>query len=230
MQQRQGGRRRQRPGRDHVQSRSIQQPAQDQGDAGRDQYSGHDGKDEVLDGVLRVLAGFLRTSGLEFAFNFGFDLDSLGSIDFSGNVNKYLKADQLTSPVSEVIDCNGFYGPNCDPQHELRATQRTTWNYEDLSISLLWRYLGSIERETAQQAATFEPFRQIGSYSYFDLFANYHITDGISVSLGVDNLLDRDAPVVGGEAASTSVNSGNTFPGYYDMLGRTYRASVSLKF
>ena len=173
---------------------------------------------------------YLRTSGLEFAFNFGFDLDSLGSIDFSGNVNKYLKADQLSSPVSEVIDCNGFYGPNCDPQHELRATQRTTWNYEDLSISLLWRYLGSIERETAFQEKTFEPFRQIGSYSYFDLFANYHITDGISVSLGVDNLLDRDAPVVGGEAGSTSVNSGNTFPGYYDMLGRTYRASVSLKF
>ena len=173
---------------------------------------------------------YLRTSGLEFAFNFGFDLDSFGSIDFSGNVNKYLKVEQLSSPVSEVIDCKGFYGTNCDPQHDLRATQRTTWNYEDLSISLLWRYLGSIERETAQQAATFEPFRQIGSYSYFDLFANYHITDGISVSLGVDNLLDRDAPVVGGEAGSTSVNSGNTFPGYYDMLGRTYRASVSLKF
>lgn len=173
---------------------------------------------------------YLRTSGVEVAFNFGFDLDSLGSLDFSGNINRYLEVEQLSSPVSEVIDCNGFYGANCDPQHELRATQRTTWNYEDLSVSLLWRYLGSIERETAQQAATFAPFREIGSYSYFDLFANYHITDSVSVSFGVDNLLDKQPPVVGGEAGSTAVNSGNTFPGYYDVLGRTYKASVSLKF
>ena len=173
---------------------------------------------------------YLRTRGIEMAFNFGFDLDSLGTLDFSGNVNKYLKVEQLSSSVSEVIDCNGFYGANCDPQHELRATQRTTWNYEDLSVSLFWRYLGSIERETKFQATTYEAFRSIPSYSYFDLFANYHVTDNVSVSFGVDNLLDKDAPVVGGEAASTSVNSGNTFPGYYDMLGRTYRASISLKF
>lgn len=173
---------------------------------------------------------YLRTSGLELAFNFGFDLNSFGSLDFSGNVNRYLEVESLSSSVSEVIDCKGVYGTNCSPQHDMRATQRTTWNYENLSVSLLWRYLGSIERETAQQAATFAPFREIGSYSYFDLFTNYHVTDNLTVSLGVDNLLDRDAPVVGGEAASTSVNSGNTFPGYYDMLGRTYRASVSLKF
>ncbi|WP_290617907.1 MULTISPECIES: TonB-dependent receptor domain-containing protein [unclassified Arsukibacterium] len=173
---------------------------------------------------------YLQTSGIEVAFNFGFDLDSYGSLDFSGNINKYLEVESLSSPVSEVIDCNGYYGTNCDPQHELRATQRTTWNYEDLSVSVLWRYLGSIEREPAQQAATFEPFREISSYSYFDLYANYFITDGISVSFGVDNLLDKSAPVVGGEAASTAYNTGNTFPAYYDMLGRTYKASLSVKF
>lgn len=173
---------------------------------------------------------YLRTSGVELAYNFGFDLDSLGRLDFSGNVNRYLKVESLSSPVSELIDCKGYYGTNCNPQHDLRASQRATWNYEDLSVSLLWRYLGSIEREEAQQAATFEAFRSIGSFSYFDLYANYQLSDVISFSFGVDNLMNKQAPVVGGEAASTAYNSGNTFPAYYDMLGRTYKASVSVKF
>ena len=94
----------------------------------------------------------------------------------------------------------------------------------------MWRYLGSIEREEASKASTFEPFREISSYSYFDFYANYVVSEGISVSFGIDNLTDKDAPVVGGEAASTSYNTGNTFPAYYDMLGRTYKASVSLRF
>ncbi|PKM19247.1 MAG: hypothetical protein CVV11_12735 [Gammaproteobacteria bacterium HGW-Gammaproteobacteria-15] len=173
---------------------------------------------------------YLHTRGVEAAFNFGFDLGGLGSLDFSGNVNKYLKADQLSSPVSDVIDCNGFYGTNCQPQHSLRGSQRTTWSYEDFSVSLLWQYLGSIEREKSQQAGAFAPFRQIGSYSYFDLSASYAAFDNVTLRLGVDNLFDRQAPVVGADSASTSWNSGNTFPAFYDMLGRTYRFSVNMKF
>ncbi|WP_423185741.1 TonB-dependent receptor domain-containing protein [Alishewanella sp. d11] len=173
---------------------------------------------------------YLRTRGVEAAFNFGFDLGEYGMLDFAGNINKYLEAKRLSSPVATEIDCNGFYGTNCNPQHELKASQRTTWSYNDLSVSLLWRYLGSIERETAQQAGTFAPFRQIGSYSYFDLSTSYVASDNITIRFGVDNLFDKAAPVVGGEAGGTSVNSGNTFPGYYDMLGRTYRLGMSLKF
>ncbi|MGI5309430.1 TonB-dependent receptor domain-containing protein [Rheinheimera sp. WS51] len=173
---------------------------------------------------------YLQTSGIEVAFNFGFDFDSLGRLDFSSNINRYLKVERLSSPVSEVIDCKGFYGTNCNPQHDFRASQRMTWNYDDLSVSLLWRYLGSIERETDQQEDTFEPFRSISSYSYFDLYTNYQLTEIVNISFGVDNLLDKQAPVVGNDSASTAYNSGNTFPAYYDMLGRTYKASVSIKF
>ncbi|WP_445428698.1 TonB-dependent receptor domain-containing protein [Alishewanella sp. HL-SH05] len=173
---------------------------------------------------------YIKTRGVEAAFNFGFDLGDMGMLDFAGNINKYLEVKSLSSPVSSVIDCNGFYGTNCNPQHEIKATQRTTWNMNDLSVSLLWRYLGSIERETAQQAATFEAFRQIGSFSYFDLATSYVASENLTIRFGVDNLFDRDAPVVGGEAGSTSVNNGNTFPGYYDMLGRTYRFGISLKY
>lgn len=173
---------------------------------------------------------YLQTSGIETAFNFGFDLGNYGTLDFGGNVNQYIDVKRLSSPTSRVIDCNGFYGTNCAPQHELKATQRTSWSYNDLTVSLMWRYLGSIERETAQQASSFAQFRQISSYSYFDLASSYVVSENLTVRFGVDNLFDKSAPIVGADASTTAWNSGNTFPAYYDMLGRTFRLGASLKF
>lgn len=173
---------------------------------------------------------YMWTRGVEVQFGFGFDLDKWGSLDFAGQLNRYLDAERRSSLITPVIDCNGYYGTNCDPQHETKMNQRTTWSYEDLSVSLMWRYLSDIDREPGQAAGTFAPFRHIGSFSYFDLFAGYQVNEGVKVSFGVDNLLDRDVPIVGGEAAQTSVNGGNTFPSHYDPLGRTYKFTVNVKF
>ena len=83
--------------------------------------------------------------------------------------------------------------------------------------------------EPVEAAGVYEPFRHIGSYSYFDLYASYQATDAISVSLGVDNIFEKDPPVVGGEAGDTSSNSGNTFPSNYDNLGRIFKASLKVR-
>jgi outer membrane receptor protein involved in Fe transport len=173
---------------------------------------------------------YLRTRGVEATYSFGFDFDDFGTLDFSGSINKYLEIESLSSPVSSVIDCKGVFGSNCNPQHDLRASQRATWSMDDVSVSLLWRYFSKIEREAAAYESTFAAFREIPSYSYFDLFASYRVSEIVSVSFGIDNLLNKEAPVVGGQAGSTSFNGGNTFPSTYDVLGRSYRATLSFKF
>jgi iron complex outermembrane receptor protein len=173
---------------------------------------------------------YLKTRGVEATYSFGFDFDGYGTLDFSGSINKYLEIESLSSPVSSVIDCKGVFGSNCNPQHDLRASQRATWSMDDVSVSLLWRYFSKIEREAAAYESTFAAFREIPSYSYFDLFANYIVSEIVSVSFGIDNLFDKEAPVVGGQAGSTSFNGGNTFPSTYDVLGRSYRATLSFKF
>jgi outer membrane receptor protein involved in Fe transport len=173
---------------------------------------------------------YLKTEGVEASYSFAFNIGDYGNLQFSGNVNRFLTADQLSSPVSTVRDCNGFYGTRCVPQHEMRATNRATWLYDDLSVSLLWRYYSDIERETAQQASSFEQFNRIGSYSYFDLFANYRFHENVSLSFGIDNMLDKAPPVVGNSASTTSVNTGNTFPGLYDVIGRSFRTTINISF
>ena len=46
----------------------------------------------------------------------------------------------------------------------------------------------------------------------------------------VDNVLEKEPPVVGNEAGSTAFNSGNTFPSSYSALGRIFRAGVKVTF
>ena len=90
--------------------------------------------------------------------------------------------------------------------------------------------MSSIDIQTDQIANTFEQFRKIESYDYVDLFASYHFGDHTKFTFGIDNIFEKDAPVVGGEVGSTSYNSGNTFPSTYDNLGRMYKVGVKLTF
>jgi outer membrane receptor protein involved in Fe transport len=73
-------------------------------------------------------------------------------------------------------------------------------------------------------------FNRIPARDYFDLTTRFAVDDHLTITLAVQNLLDKDPPLVGGEAASTTFNSGNTFPSTYDALGRRYVASARIRF
>jgi hypothetical protein len=166
---------------------------------------------------------YSQAEGVEVGLNFGFDLANLGSLQFYANINKYITQESLSSPTVPVIDCKGFYGTSCDPISDLRWVQGTTWSWNDLSLNLQWRHIGSVDKELPEVADTFEAFRSIDDYNYLDLSASYSLwNDRIRVNAGIQNLTDKDPPVLGNEVGDTSSNSGNTFPSNYDMLGRVY--------
>ena len=73
-------------------------------------------------------------------------------------------------------------------------------------------------------------FNRIPAYDYFDLTTRFSITDHFDLTLSAFNIFDKQPPIVGSGAGTTSANSGNTFPSTYDALGRRYSASVRLKF
>jgi outer membrane receptor protein involved in Fe transport len=66
------------------------------------------------------------------------------------------------------------------------------------SASLRWRQLPSARSAAQAQATAAAPSRVIGasSYSIFDLSGTWSITDAVQLRLGVDNLLDKDPPVI----------------------------------
>ncbi len=172
-----------------------------------------------------------QAEGIEVGFGFGFDLGDMGDLQFSGNINHYLTQESQSDALTPVIDCNGFFGTSCDPVGTTNWVQRTTWNWNAVQASLQWRHQDSLDREIPEAAASFAAFRSIEAYDYLDLYVGYTLWDDrIRLSLGIDNITDEQPPILGNEAGDTSSNSGNTFPGNYDVFGRMYTAGARLTF
>jgi outer membrane receptor protein involved in Fe transport len=59
----------------------------------------------------------------------------------------------------------------------------------------------------------------------------FRIRNGLEVRIGVNNVLDRQPPlVVSNTAAGDGPYNGNTYPEWYDPLGRYIFASVTAAF
>ena len=140
-------------------------------------------------------------------------------------------------------------------QPKFQWTQRTTFSIGDVDVSLNWRHIDGMKYEgqaadflargfTATSRNLFKGtitgrgplvgrqvnFNRIKPYDYFDLTTRFNVSDNMQFTLSAFNLLDKQPPIVGSSAGSTSFNGGNTYPSTYDTIGRRYAASVSLKF
>jgi outer membrane receptor protein involved in Fe transport len=181
---------------------------------------------------------YIQAEGVELGFTLGFDIGRFGQLTFNGNVNKYLTQEFQSAATSPVTDCNGYFGTSCGgPLPEVRWLQRTSWDYNNFQVSLIWRHLGKVEREIpdlegirAGGDEPFAPFTKIDAHDYFDLYGSWQVHDVAKLYAGVTNLFDKDPPVLGNEAADTASNSGNTFPSAYDPLGRVFSLGVNFAF
>ena len=97
----------------------------------------------------------------------------------------------------------------------------------------MWRHIDGLEQEpldVVEQGSYLPAYSKIKAYDYFDLSGRVSVMENLSLVLTVTNLLNKQPPVVGSNAGSTTFNSGNTFPSTYDALGRRYAMQVNLKF
>ena len=80
--------------------------------------------------------------------------------------------------------------------------------------------------------------RTIGAQNYFDLALQWNATKNFTIRGGVNNIFDRDPPLVSSTANGaigsaidpSTAGNGNTYPGQYDTLGRFLFLSVTAKF
>jgi outer membrane receptor protein involved in Fe transport len=195
--------------------------------------------------------GSLGTRGVDIKANYRISMASAGSLALAleGTKQNDLTIQPLTNGPS--YSCTGFYGAKCGApspswRHVFNATWSTPWDAMDIGVR--WRYLGSAAAETTstnpQLAGTPIPnYSHIPSYSYIDLQASFAITKIVRLQLGVNNIADKDPPIVvsgsggftsdcptlSGIGGSSSCN-GNTWPGVYDPIGRYLFAHVTAQF
>jgi iron complex outermembrane recepter protein len=189
--------------------------------------------------------GLLATRGYDVKGSYRAQLPSgLGSLLFGleGTVLRSL----ATTPVpgSGSYDCAGYYGDVCGGQDpKWRSVLNVTWStpWDALDVTLRWRYFGSQTTEQLSPSkylagsSYYAPLVHIPAYNWFDLSATFNVYKNVRLQLGVNNIFDKDPPLVTLADCSTSSVAGancngNTFPGVYDAMGRYLFAHITAQF
>jgi iron complex outermembrane recepter protein len=186
-----------------------------------------------------INTGAALASGIDISTAYRLNLNSMGSLSMSMN-GTWLQHNVTTPyPGAVPYDCVGLFGITCNVgvnprwRHVMRFTWNTPWN---VLLSAQWRFIGPTafdnnstnvslanEEEGAYDAAN----ARISGYSYLDLTAAVHVWKGIEIRAGVNNLFDKDPPLLTSDITEESAN--NTF-GSYDTLGRQLFVAFTAKF
>jgi outer membrane receptor protein involved in Fe transport len=183
------------------------------------------GQGNVLDTGINI--GSVQTKGYDLNVSYtGVEIGRFGSLGF--NLTGTLLDELITDPGGgfPAYDCVGFYSNACSnvlpgtPTAEWRHRFRTSWQTPwDVDLSATWRYYGS----SIGLAGPNVPLpanridRKFAAQNYFDLAANWAVTEKATVTLGINNVLDDDPPL---SASVGTTGNGNTFPQTFDALGR----------
>jgi iron complex outermembrane recepter protein len=192
--------------------------------------------------------GKLSTKGADVSVQYGLGVGTMGRVNL-GVVGTWVKEliNQPTPSLSTAYDCAGFYGATCAGvgadgpiphwRHVFTASWQTPW--ADLGLNLRWRYIGPTQNDGLSYNPNlsgdgyYTAADHIPSYSYLDLSADMPVTKEVTVTLGVNNIADKEPPLVPSGTFSACPTVGcndNTWPGMYDTMGRYIFAHVEAKF
>jgi iron complex outermembrane receptor protein len=186
-------------------------------------YNGSDGFDcmavaEMEVGLQNV--GSVHQNGLDTQASYTWAND-LGIFRASLNVAKILTLERTLEQGGQyfnVLDIRGW-------QTSLRMTGRLSWAYDNFSAALSSKTEGSYTNEDDPSGND----KTIPKWTTFDLTATYQTPDdgtllsGIRASLGIQNLTDKDPPIV--NTSSSVVDTS-----VHNLFGRMVRFELSKSF
>ena len=187
--------------------------------------------------------GKLITRGLDMQLSYGndmalFGLNDSGSFRATVSGTAMFKSAFQSAPGNPEEVCTGQFGTVCGaPAAKWRHNARFTWISPDSDITLAatWRYIGGVhfdQTEFGRGGPGFsDPIEQhISDFHWFDLAGTWDVMPSVQIRGGISNIFDKKPPIVdGSNAGSPNVDSGNTFPGTYDAIGRTFFAGLNFK-
>jgi outer membrane receptor protein involved in Fe transport len=181
--------------------------------------------------------GSLRIRGIDGSADHSVSLGRLGSANFEFRGSYVLRWVVDNGGLSTPYDCAGLFGGPCSMQPRWKHTARATWDRSHaFSLSLQWRHTGGVKLAALDPKFNLRDEVSPGNtmlraQDYFDFATVLSVRKGFQLRLGVNNVLDRQPPlVIGNTAAGDGPYNSNTYPTWYDPLGRYMFASVALEF
>jgi iron complex outermembrane recepter protein len=206
----------------------------------------------VVDSLANV--GQLQTKGIDLDTSYAFDMGRAGKIhiDLIGTyVDEYVVTPLANTP-STAYNCAGYYGDTCssggatsEPVFRWRSTLRTTWStpWQGLDLTLSWRYFSAMTLDSLSPNPNLSAYpatianggisstdAHIPAYNYLDVSAAMKVADRVTLRVGVNNIFDKDPPVIGSTNLPSTFGNGNTFPQVYDALGRFIFGQIIAQF
>jgi outer membrane receptor protein involved in Fe transport len=182
--------------------------------------------------------GLRATRGVDVSVVYPWTIGSHGVITFSALGSAMLE-DLLDNPLVNY-DCVGFMGNQCGiPSPKWRHRMRASWNTNfKTTLTLGWRFISSVENddfsddpdlanEGLRERLALNESDKIPSFNWFDLAGIYRFNDKARITLGVNNIFDKEPPLGSG---LSDIDFGPGFYGTYDPLGRAIYANLQFGF
>ncbi|MES2623665.1 MAG: TonB-dependent receptor [Pseudomonadota bacterium] len=182
------------------------------------------GDREEVDALYSNL-GLLKTRGVDLQVGWGTEVGP-GRLNLSSTLNYLDTFEYQTSPTSPLVDATGTLDQGGQYDYRLFSSANYTW--DNFNVGINWRHLASVEN-AAKALSPNTPIQGTGSYDIFNLSAGY-TWDNITLRFGVDNVFDKEPPVIGNDPVSGDTNSDQTNAGYYDILGQRWFMGLKLSF
>ncbi|MEE4278758.1 MAG: TonB-dependent receptor [Halieaceae bacterium] len=170
--------------------------------------------------------GFLAVEGVDVEVNYNFDIGDMGTINIANVAGFVLGFEQQEFPGADSLNCEGVYGLGCQlPTPELQNRMQTTWATPwNVTASLIWRYIEGSEELISGGGQGLD----LKDMSYFDISATWDVRDWAQLRVGINNLFDERPPRV--VQGATDFENGNTYPGFYDVLGQYMFAGFTVQY
>src|SRR5581483_5161979 len=116
-------------------------------------------------------------------------------------------------------------------RHTFTASWATPWR--GVGLQARWRHIGRTEVDLANPSPLLSgafgaPIQWMGSREYLDVVASDQIFGNVFLQVGVNNVLDKDPPIIATGSIPPPFFNGNTFPQVYDTLGRFVFANLKI--
>lgn len=171
--------------------------------------------------ATNINVGTEKYRGVDMNVNYTLEDVLGGTITARMNGSYYLE--KYTDAAG--VDCAGTISTNCFPQPDWRHSLAVTYTPDDIwTAQVKWRYFGGVDYDGTTDQLLLG--RGIASQSYIDLVSTFEVNENTSLLVGINNVLDKEPPLVGGTLSSNA----NTIAGFYDTLGRYIHASVTFRF
>ena len=184
-----------------------------------------------------VNLGALKVQGIDGSADYVAPLGRFGSASFGFRGNYVLRWVVDNGGLSTAYDCAGLFGAPCTMQPRWKHTARATWNSPDgYSLSLQWRHTGGVKLAALDPKFNLTDevspsYATLRSQDYLDVAALFRVRKGVELRAGVNNVLDRQPPlVISNTAAGDGPYNANTYPTWYDPLGRYIFAGLAIRF